>query len=100
MAWIGWVLQGVGVASSLAGDEASVNIGNPVTAVPAGTRATASYHTHGGPDPRYDNENFSPQDILSDVLVGVDGYLGTPSGVLKKHVLNTNQVIILGRIAN
>jgi hypothetical protein len=84
----------------VAGGVASVNIGNPATAVPTGTTASASYHTHGGPDPRYDNENFSPQDILSDVLAGVDGYLGTPAGLLKKHVLVTNQVIILGMIAN
>ena len=84
----------------VAGGVASVNIGNPATAVPPGTAATASYHTHGGPDPRYDNENFSPQDILSDVLAGVDGYLGTPAGLLKKHVLRTNQVVVLGMIAN
>ena len=43
------------------GDVASVNIGNPVESVPRGSTATASYHTHGGPDPRYDNENFSPR---------------------------------------
>ena len=84
----------------VAGDVASVNIGNPVTAVPPRTVAAASYHTHGGPDPRYDNENFSPQDILSDNLAGVDGYLGTPAGFLKKHILRTNQVVVLGRIAN
>lgn len=100
----GWVYrQADGSFNSttpIAGDVASVNIGNPVTAVPIGTQAAASYHTHGGPDPRYDNENFSPQDILSDVLAGVDGYLGTPAGFLKKHDLNANQVYVLGRIAN
>jgi hypothetical protein len=84
----------------VAGSVASVNIGNPASTVPRGTAASASYHTHGGPDPRYDNENFSPQDVLSDTLVGLDGYLGTPSGLLKKHVVSTNQIVVLGRIAN
>jgi len=84
----------------VAGGVASVNIGNPATSVPAGTAASASYHTHAGPDPRYDNENFSPQDILSDILIGLNGYLGTPAGFLKKHIVATNQITVLGRIAN
>ncbi|MDH3693016.1 MAG: DUF4329 domain-containing protein [Gammaproteobacteria bacterium] len=84
----------------VAGTVASVNLGNPQTTVPSGTRATASYHTHGGPDPRYLNEQFSPQDLLSDNLFGVDGYLGTPAGRLLFHNHRTNAVIQLGRIAN
>lgn len=100
----GWIYRNAdgsyNSTTPVAGGVASVNIGNPVTSVPTGTTAEASYHTHGGPDPRYDNENFSPQDILSDQLAGVDGFLGTPSGLLKKHILRTNEVIVLGRIAN
>ena len=84
----------------IAGGVASVNIGNPATSVPPGSAAAASYHTHGGADPRYDNENFSPQDILSDIMVGLNGYLGTPAGFLKKHIVTTNQIVLLGRIAN
>jgi hypothetical protein len=100
----GWIYRSAdgsfGSTTPVAGDVASVNIGNPVTAVPQGTAANASYHTHGGPDPRFDNENFSPQDILSDILVGLNGYLGTPAGFLKQHVVAANQVIVLGTIAN
>ena len=100
----GWIFRNAdgsfGSTNPVAGDVSSVSIGNPVTSVPQGTAANASYHTHGGPDPRFDNENFSPQDILSDVVAGVNGYLGTPAGFLKQHILTTNQVIVLGRIAN
>ncbi|MDA9982050.1 DUF4329 domain-containing protein [Gammaproteobacteria bacterium] len=100
----GWIYRSAdgsfASTTPVAGGVASVNIGNPVTAVPQGTTANASYHTHGGPDPRYDNENFSPQDILSDIMAGVNGYLGTPAGFLKQHLVAANQVIVLGRIAN
>ena len=100
----GWVYRNAdgsfGHTDPVAGQVASVNIGNPMTAIPGGTQATATYHTHGGPDPRYDNENFSPQDILSDRIAGVDGYLGTPAGFLKYHELATGRISTIGRIAN
>lgn len=100
----GWIYRNVdgtfGHTNPVAGQVASVNIGNPNTAVPSNTRATASYHTHAAADPRYDNENFSPQDILSDIQAGVDGYLGTPAGFMKFHELSTGRVVTLGRIAN
>ncbi len=100
----GWIHRNAdntfGHTEPVAGIVNSVNIGNPSTSVPAGTTASASYHTHGGPDPRYDNENFSPQDLLSDRLAGVDGYLGTPAGFMKLHDLKTNSVTVLGRINN
>jgi len=78
----------------------TVNIGDPSTDVPAGTTASASYHTHGGPDPRFHNENFSPRDLRSDRMVGLDGYLGTPAGFMKLHDLETESVRVIGRIAN
>lgn len=65
-----------------------------------GERATASYHTHAAFDPRYDNENFSPQDLSSDRALGVDGYLGTPAGQFKYFNVRTGQITTLGRIAN
>ncbi len=61
------------------GGPAGVNIGR----VPAG--GTASYHTHGGFDPRYDNENFSPADLLGDMLDGINGYLATPGGSIQMN---------------
>ena len=100
----GWVYRNAdgsfGHTDPVGGQVASVNIGNPTTSVPDGTRATATYHTHGGPDPRFDNENFSPQDILSDRIAGVDGYLGTPAGFMKYHQLATGRITTIGRIAN
>ncbi len=100
----GWIYRNAdgsfGRTEPIAGQVASVNIGNPANMVPANTRATASYHTHGGPDPRFDNENFSPQDILSDIQAGVDGYLGTPAGFMKYHQLQTGRITTIRRIAN
>lgn len=100
----GWIYRNAdntfGYTAPVAGTVSSVNLGDPVSSVPNGTRASASYHTHGGPDPRYDNENFSPQDLLGDRIVGVDGYLGTPAGFMKLHNHRTGDVKVLGRINN
>lgn len=100
----GWIYRNAdntyGYTSPIPGTVASVNIGNPATSVPAGTVANASYHTHGGPDPRFDNEHFSPQDITSDRLARVDGYLGTPAGFLKLHDYLTGKITVVGRINN
>lgn len=63
----------------LRGGPADVNIGP----VPPG--AAGNYHTHGAYDPRYDNERFSPADIIGDVLSGLPGYLGTPGGSFQRH---------------
>ncbi len=100
----GWIYRNrdgtYGSTAPVAGQVASVDIGIPSEEVPGGTRATASYHTHGGPDPRYDNENFSPADILSDNLQRVDGYLGTPAGLLKFHHFQSQSITTIGRIAH
>lgn len=100
----GWIYRNAdntfGHTEPIAGTVNSVNIGNSVSAVPEGAMASASYHTHGGPDPRFDNENFSPQDILSDELAGVDGYLGTPAGFMKLHDFKSGSITVVGRINN
>jgi hypothetical protein len=94
----GWINRSVdGTYSStppVRGDVASVNIGPPPE------RVTASYHTHGGADPRYDNENFSPQDIRVNDYFGVDGYLATPGGQLKYYEYSTRQISNIGSVAN
>ena len=77
----------------------AVNIGSP-DQVPTGTVAKASYHTHGGDDPRFDTENFSPTDLITDNLWKVDGYLATPSGAFKYHNYITGEVLQLGTVAN
>jgi hypothetical protein len=73
----------------------------PISSViPASSRVRASYHTHAGPDPRYDNENFSPVDIAADIEFGLDGYLGTPGGLFRFHDLSAGTITTLGTIAN
>ena len=85
--------------SPVRGTVNSVNIGSP-NQVPSGAVATATYHTHGGDDPLYDNENFSPTDLITDNLWKVDGYLGTPLGAFKYHNYVTGDVSRVGTIAN
>ncbi len=82
------------------GEVASLSLPLPQFAIPSGTRARASYHTHGGPDPRFDNENFSPTDLESDAEFNLDGYLGTPGGQFKYHEVSTGNISTLGRISN
>lgn len=100
----GWVYRNAdntyGYTEPVAGQVASVDLGLPETRIPKGTRASASYHTHGGPDPRFDNENFSLVDLEADRRQQVDGYLGTPAGFLKLHNFETSSIRVLGRIAN
>ena len=99
----GWIYRNAdgtfGYTEPVAGTLASVDIG-PKSVVPGGTTASASYHTHGGPDPRFDNENFSPADLLSDIVQQVDGYLGTPAGFMKLHDFRSGDISVLGRINN
>ncbi|MEO1745494.1 MAG: DUF4329 domain-containing protein, partial [Pseudomonadota bacterium] len=47
---------------------------------PPSPAVVASYHTHGGHDPDYNNEFPSSRDILTDVSDGIDGYVSTPAG--------------------
>lgn len=100
----GWIFRNAdntfGFTEPVAGMLASVNIGDPGTSVPQGTAASASYHTHGGPDPRFDNENFSPQDTQTDRARRVDGYLGTPAGFMKLHDYRSGSITVVGRINN
>lgn len=94
----GWIArQGDNTYAStvpVRGTVASVNLGP----LPAG--ATASYHTHAGPDPKYDNEHFSPQDLQNDRDTNTDGYLGTPAGDFRYHNVATGVITSLGTIAN
>ncbi len=82
--------------SPIQGELASVTLPAPQSVAPSGGQTTASYHTHAGFDPRFDNENFSPQDILSDIVFGLDGYLATPKGQFKYHNLRANTIVTLG----
>jgi RHS repeat-associated protein len=43
------------------------------------------YHTHGGKDAGYDNENFSPEDMDVYDSTNEPGWVGTPNGDIKKY---------------
>jgi hypothetical protein len=100
----GWVYRNpdgsFGRTPAVPGQVAQVDLVPALQFVPNGTNLAASYHTHGGPDPRFDNENFSPQDVIADRSLGVDGYLGTPAGFLKWHQHRTGQIVTVSRVAN
>ena len=46
----------------------------------------AWWHTHGGNDPGYDNENFSPADTNFSDNYGLDGYLITPNNQFRQYI--------------
>ena len=94
----GWIVRSndntYGYTSPIKGNIDSVSLGNKPG------NAAATYHTHGGPDPRYDNEHFSPQDKRSDNFFRVDGYLGTPAGAFLFYDYRSRHVSRLGTVAN
>jgi hypothetical protein len=78
------------------GDRDSSNPGP----VPEGTVNAARWHTHGGNDPGYDNENFSPQDKANARREHVDSYLGTPGGTIREYDPSTGSDVIIGNTPN
>jgi RHS repeat-associated protein len=55
---------------------------------PLPSNGVGRYHTHGGQDPAYYGENFSPADVSISIdeglfIPGYVSYLGTPDGVIK-----------------
>ena len=82
------------------GEVASITLPAPRFAVPVGTFARASYHTHGGFDPRFDSENFSSNDLEADRQFNIDGYLATPRGIFRYHDVETGQISTLGTVNN
>ena len=53
---------------------------------PDGSVMTAAWHTHGGDDPRFENEVFSDRDVGWANNKGMDLYLITPSDKFKQYV--------------
>ncbi len=76
--------------------------GSNIGVCPPGKTMAGDYHTHGGYDPGYDNENFSRADKDSNDLEGKPGYLGTPNGYIKKYTpvpgkLRGGPVTVIGK---
>jgi RHS repeat-associated protein len=64
------------------GNEENIRTGE----VPEGKQDAGDYHTHGKPDPRYPSiEDFSDRDKHNNDYDETPGYLGTPSGLIKKY---------------
>lgn len=58
----------------------------PISTVP-GT-VTAGYHTHGGPNPKYEGGSLSRRDMLRARRIGKNEYVATPSGDLLSYTRN------------
>jgi len=77
-----WGLGSYSYTEPNAGTVASSNPGTcPITGSNEGY-----YHTHGGDDPRYDNENFSPADKRISDFEQKPGFVGTPHGDIKEYL--------------
>ena len=63
---------------AVAGGEASCSLPR----VPAGISVLASFHTHSTYSPYYASEWPTAQDIATDRVSGIDGYISTPGGRL------------------
>ncbi len=84
-----------------------VDPGGP-SSVPKGKKPVAYYHTHGGDDPVYDNENFSniydpvDKEWYGDIPYAdsnkIDGYLATPKGKFKYYSHKNNQVKLISEL--
>ena len=58
---------------------------------PAGSTPVADYHTHGGEEAGYRNNQFSTDDIADNDKKALDGYLGTPSQGYWKYYNNSGR---------
>lgn len=59
----------------------------------------ASYHSHGGFSPDFDNEVPSVDDLLGDFEAGIDGYVGTPAGRVWHNDVETETTTQLCSVA-
>ena len=57
---------------------------------PVGKKRYGSYHTHGAEDPRYSSDNFSKHDIDTYNSRHEPGYVGVPTGEVKKYTPSPN----------
>ncbi len=94
-----------GYTGPIEGSIDGVDPGDPAS-IPKGKVPVAYWHTHGGDDPIYDNENFSnvydpvDKEWYGDIPYAdenkIDGYLATPKGKFKYYSYKNNQVEFLG----
>jgi len=81
----GWVYQNSDGTYSYTAPVPGTKDGLILPPRPPGKKTTGDYHTHGANDPGYKNEDFSNRDKSGNDATGTTGYLGTPSGKIKKY---------------
>ena len=55
----------------------------------------SSVHTHANYDPKYKNEEFSPDDIKWSRICNMDSYLVTPGGTLQRYNVDTGEIDVI-----
>ena len=91
----GWIYQNSDGTYSYTESNSGSRAGTSLGPVPQGVQITGDYHTHGANDPGYDNENFSQTDKIGNDQMNTTGYLGTPSGTIKRYDPSTSQETII-----
>ena len=66
-----------------------------ISEAPNGEPTAATIHSHGNYDENYYNNNFSAKDRINSVDKGVDAYLTTPDGSLKKYNPETRETTVV-----
>ena len=69
-------------------------IPNPIPALLLGF-PVSSVHTHANYDPRYKNEEFSPDDKKWSRFFYMDSYLVTPGGTLQRYNVDTDDIDVI-----
>jgi RHS repeat-associated protein len=59
--------------------------GGTMPPIPWFHAVAAMFHTHGGFDPNYDSENYSPEDEDAADGLGIPSYIGTPGLLIKRY---------------
>jgi hypothetical protein len=88
--YAGMIYQNPDSSFSYTAPNKGTQAGSNPGSCPSGKKATATYHTHGTEDPGYDNDNFSSQDINYYDTHNQVGYVGVPTGDVKKYTPTPN----------
>ena len=88
--YAGQIYQNSGRTCSYTSPIRGSQAGSDPGSCPSGKSQYATYHTQGAEDPGYDNDNFSQQDINYYESYRQPGYIGVPTGDVKKYTPSPN----------
>lgn len=71
------------------------NDATSISPPPNGEKVVADIHSHGKYEPQYNNNDFSQDDTDDNDAQGIDGYVSTPNGSLKKYNHKTGNVTVI-----